>query len=113
MKKPIIGALAALVIIAAAAIYYVTRHTDNGHDKIKVSGNIEVTTADVSFKVPGRVQARLVDEGEVVKAGQLIARLDSADFAHEVAIRKAEVQTARGSTQGTGGGVEKGGNCPG
>ena len=95
MKKPIMGALAALAIIAAAAIYWVTRHTDDGHNGIKVSGNIEVTTADVSFKVPGRVQARLVDEGEVVKADQLIARLDSADFAHEVAIRKAEVQTAQ------------------
>ena len=94
MRKPFIAALAALAVITAAVAFYATRHTANGRDALKVSGNIEVTTVEVSFKVPGRVHERLADEGEVVKAGQLVARLDSADFVHEVAIRKAEVQTA-------------------
>jgi HlyD family secretion protein len=95
MRKPLILALAALVIIAAAAIFFATRHKGAGGDAVKVSGNIEVTTMEVSFKVPGRVQKRLVDEGEMVKAGQVIAHLDSADLAHEVAIRTAEVRTAQ------------------
>jgi HlyD family secretion protein len=94
IKKPVLAALAALVIIAAAAIFFATRHKGANRDVVKVSGNIEVTTVEVSFKIPGRVKERLVDEGEVVKAGQVIARLDSADFAHEVSIRTAEVRTA-------------------
>lgn len=61
---------------------------------IKVSGNIEVTEAQVSFKIPGRVQERLVDEGEMVVAGQLVARLDSIDLAQEVAMRQAETAAA-------------------
>jgi HlyD family secretion protein len=62
---------------------------------IRVSGNIEVTDAEVSFKIAGRVLERLVSEGETVKAGQLVARLDSVELAQEVALRKAEVQAAR------------------
>ncbi len=95
MKKPALAAVVALVVIAAAVAYYVTHRHRNDRNVIKVSGNIEVTSVEASFKVPGRVLERLVDEGETVRAGQVIARLDSADLAHEVAIRRAEAETAR------------------
>ena len=95
MRKSVLAVVAALVVILAAGIFLATRHPGKVPGTVKVSGNIEVTTVDVSFKVPGRVRERLVDEGEKVRAGQVVARLDNADFAHDVAIRKAEVQTAR------------------
>jgi len=95
MKKRLILSVAAVVLISAAAFYLVTRYKAGGRNVVKVSGNIEVTTVDVSFKVPGRVKERVVDEGETVTAGQLVARLDSADYAHEADIRAAEVRTAR------------------
>lgn len=95
MKKPALAVIAVLLIISAAVIFHVTRQPGNNPDSVKISGNIEVTTVEVSFKVPGRVRERLVDEGETVRAGQLVAHLDSADFDHEVAIRRAEVDTAR------------------
>jgi HlyD family secretion protein len=95
MKKGLVLALAAALLISAAAFYLVTRHKADGRDVVKVSGNIEVTTVDVSFKLPGRVKERLVDEGETVRTGQVVARLDSADFAHEADMRAAEVRTAR------------------
>lgn len=62
---------------------------------LKVSGTIEVTSTEVSFKVPGRIRERLVDEGATVRAGQLVARLEDADLANEVAIRTAQVESAR------------------
>ena len=61
-------------------------------DKIRISGNIEVTAVEESFKIPGRVATRLVDEGALVKAGQVIARLESDDFINEVALRQADLQ---------------------
>ncbi|HEY6872202.1 MAG TPA: efflux RND transporter periplasmic adaptor subunit [Geobacteraceae bacterium] len=96
MKKTALAAIAALALTSAALVYYTTtqRH-GNGRTVVRVSGNIEVTSVEVSFKVAGRVQDRPVDEGETVKAGQVVARLDSADLAHEVAIRRAEAETAR------------------
>jgi HlyD family secretion protein len=95
MKKRLLLVLAAVVLISAAAYYIVSRHKADGRDVVKVSGNIEVTAVDVSFKVPGRVRERLVDEGEMVKTGQVVARLDSVDFAHEADIRLAAVLTAK------------------
>lgn len=44
--------------------------------------------ADLSFKVAGRVLEIFVSEGEVVTAGQELARLETRDL--EVAVRKAE-----------------------
>ncbi len=95
MKRSVISAIAIAVVIIAAVAVYVTRRHGSEDSSIKVSGNIEATTVETSFKIAGRVQERLVDEGEAVKSGQLVARLDSTDLAHEVAIRGAEVQSAR------------------
>ena len=38
--------------------------------------NIELTEVNIAFKTPGRLVERTVDEGDTVKKGQVIARLD-------------------------------------
>jgi HlyD family secretion protein len=84
-----------VILLGTTFTYYGLRSRLSKESIIRVSGNIEVTDAEVSFKIPGRVEARLVDEGEIVKAGQLVARLDSVELAQEVALRRAEAQTAQ------------------
>ncbi len=84
-----------LALVAAAAAFLMLRNSRTTDGAVRVSGNIEITTVEASFKIPGRVIERLVDEGMRVKAGQLIARLDSSDLAKEVALRQADVQAAR------------------
>ena len=90
--------LALLVIVAllaaGAAFYYSARPQASADGAIRVSGNIEVTEAEVSFKIPGRVVERLVSEGETVKAGQVVARLDDSESVREVSLRRAEVAAA-------------------
>jgi HlyD family secretion protein len=86
-------AIAAVVLAIAAGVAAWLRSRGNGEDgSLRVSGNIEVTAVDVSFKLPGRVVERAVDEGMTVSAGQLVARLDSADLEREVSVRDAEHQ---------------------
>jgi len=97
-KKKLIAALLALLVVAAV-IFYVIRGGSAHAGTIRLSGNIEVTDAEVSFKIPGRVVARLVDEGDLVKTGQLVARLDSAELAQEVALRKADAQNAQAALE--------------
>lgn len=92
-KRKLMVLLPAILLVAVLA-YLILGRSNDGR-VIRVSGNIEVTDAEVSFKIPGRVEARLVDEGEMVKAGQTIARLDSAELAQEVAARRAEVQAVQ------------------
>lgn len=62
---------------------------------LHVSGNIEVTDAEVAFKIAGRVEKRTVEEGQLVKAGEAVAQLDSSDLSWEVALRRAELEAAR------------------
>jgi len=92
MKKPIVALVAVAVVAAAIIVYFITHRTESGKDRILISGNIEVTSVEESFKIPGRVAERLVDEGALVKAGQVIARLESEDLVHEVALRQADLQ---------------------
>lgn len=92
-KKRLIAAGAALVLLIVAV--YVVRWARGPRASLRVSGNIEVTDAEVSFKIPGRVQERLVDEGQVVKTGQVVARLDDAELTQEAALRRADFQAAQ------------------
>lgn len=92
-KKIIIAILIAVAV--AVAVWRLATRPAVPADQIKVSGTIEVTDVEVSFKIPGRVKERLVDEGEQVRAGQVVARLEDEDQANEVASRRAEVGAAQ------------------
>ena len=74
-------------------VFY-SRGNDDANS-IKVSGNIEVTDIRLSFKIAGRLDALLVEEGDIVSKGQLIARLEKSD--QELALQqgKAKVQYAK------------------
>jgi HlyD family secretion protein len=69
------------------------RHGPGSHELV-LSGNIEVTDAQLGFKTPGRVIERLVSEGDRVKAGQLVARLDDTEQQEQLALRRAELAGA-------------------
>lgn len=62
---------------------------------VRVSGNIELTAVEASFKIPGKVIERCVDEGDIVKPGDKVAALECADLEKQVAIRKAEYEAAK------------------
>lgn len=62
---------------------------------IRVSGNIEVTEAELGFKIPGRLEARLVSEGDPVEAGQVVARLESKDQELQVGQARAQLRQAK------------------
>lgn len=56
------------------------------------SGTIEATEVDVSFKIPGRVVARPVDEGDRLDPGALVGRLESLELEAEVDRLRAALQ---------------------
>ena len=94
-KKKLIIPGALLAVLAVLAYLGVNSRWGKNPKAIRVSGNIEVTDVELAFKIAGRVVERLVDEGETIKAGQVAARLDTADLAQEVAGRQGEVQAAQ------------------
>jgi len=57
------------------------------------NGRIEATEIDVAAKIAGRVREILVDEGDFVTAGQILARMDTSVL--EAQRLEAEAQLAR------------------
>ncbi len=94
-KRRVLIAVGIVVLVSAVAAAVIWLRSGDGAGAIRVSGNIEVTDAEVSFKIPGRVVERRVDEGDAVRAGEVVARLDDADLKQEVALRQAEAQAAQ------------------
>jgi len=88
------GAVAALLILLAGGISYVLFRRGDSAGGIRFSGNIEATTVEVSFRIPGRVVERAVDEGRTVSGGEFVARLDNTDLIDEVRLREAELSAA-------------------
>jgi HlyD family secretion protein len=93
-KLQLVAAAVILVAGCGAAYWFLGTGRDGAEGQIRVSGNIETTEAQVAFKISGRVEKRRVDEGQMVKQGDQIALLDSADLACNVALRRAELQNA-------------------
>jgi len=94
MRRFIPILLAALV---CGTFFFFSQKREAGkrQNQILVSGNIEATEVDCSFKIPGRIDRILFDEGDMVKKGTLIARLDSREIAKEVEQNRAALEEAR------------------
>lgn len=75
MKKIIRVILLTAVLGIGGWYWWKSAHPDNS-GRILVSGNLELTQVDISFKIAGRMIERRVNEGDWVKKGDVIAVLD-------------------------------------
>ncbi|MSV29219.1 MAG: HlyD family efflux transporter periplasmic adaptor subunit [Bryobacterales bacterium] len=74
MKKLPIAVLAA--VIAAAIVWGIRSRNAPLDTRIRFSGNLEMTQVNIAFKVPGKLIERNFNEGDPVKKGAVVARLD-------------------------------------
>lgn len=95
MKRKLIP-IVILAAAVAATVFFVSRNRNRGDaDTLTLSGNIEAHESVVGFKVPGRVAELPVEEGQLVRAGDLVARLDQKDYEQQVRIDEAALGTRR------------------
>lgn len=94
MKKRFVIAAAILIIVVIALL--LLKKINNTHDDgvLIVSGNVEVTEANMGFKIPGRVMGLLTDEGRKVNAGDKLAVLDDAELQSQVTQNRAYLSEA-------------------
>lgn len=88
--------LALAVVVLAATGYWLWSRAPAGLPEGFVSGNgrVEATEADVASKLAGRVTEMLVQEGDKVAQGAVVARLDTADLQAQWVQAQAEVKKA-------------------
>ena len=102
MKKRLI--LILLIVGIGAAVFYNLRGNSRGSgNRIVVSGNIELTEVNIAFKTAGRLIERNVDEGDTVRKGQVVARLDRDQLLAQrdreaASLASAEAQMAQAQT---------------
>src|SRR5262252_4863798 len=102
MKKPSkrtwkwIGIGAAVAIVAFIGVrYLVKRHNRLPEGIASGNGRIEGKLVDVAAKEPLRVKEILVDEGALVKPGQVLVKLDTSTLESELAAANASVDAAQ------------------
>ena len=88
-----LAALAAVSIVASAAAC----KEKPPADRVRVSGQVEATDVQVAAQVGGRLVELRVDEGDRVKTGDLVARLDTADA--ELALARATANLGQAEAQ--------------
>lgn len=74
MRQKIL-AVVLLLAVAAGLGWYVL--WDTAQADLVLYGNVEIRQVDVAFRVEGRIAGVLVDEGDRVRAGQELAKLDT------------------------------------
>ncbi|ALJ16415.1 HlyD family efflux transporter periplasmic adaptor subunit [Sphingopyxis macrogoltabida] len=93
-RRRIIG-IAALVALAIALI--VTRgfglFADKQDASLALYGNVDIREVEMAFRVGGRIETIAVDEGARVKAGQVLATLDTATV--DARMNEANAQVAQ------------------
>jgi HlyD family secretion protein len=77
-------------MISAAAIAAAACGDDESANALRVSGHVEATEVQVASEVGGRLVELRVAEGDRVKRGDLIARLDTRDTEIQLARARAE-----------------------
>jgi len=71
------------------------RHGELPEGIAKTNGRIEATEVDVSSKYAGRLESVMVNEGNDVKVGDVIARIDSPEYQAQLRTAQANVLVAR------------------
>lgn len=90
MKKKLI-LLGLVVVIAGAAAFFLLNRKKDDAGILVSSGNVEVTEVDLGFKVPGRVEKLLTDEGRSVLAGGIVATLDRSELLRQIEAQEAVI----------------------
>lgn len=96
MKRKIILIVVVLLAVACIAggwLYY--RNRGISENKVFVSGNIEATEVDLSFRIAGQITMLDLEEGTRVKKNAIVAQLDTDTLEAQRASAKAEIANLR------------------
>ena len=86
--------LGCFVLVGGSYLAYkFWRASQNQYDLV-VYGNVDIRQVDLSFRVSGRIVKMVFEEGDKVKAGDVVAVLDKAPYEADFNEAKAEFEKA-------------------
>jgi HlyD family secretion protein len=93
--------------IAAAGWWLYQNYGRATNGPLTLYGNVDIREVNLGFRVAGRISELVFDEGDKVRAGEEIARLDDEPFANQVASAKAQLESLKARLQ-----LKEAGNRP-
>jgi HlyD family secretion protein len=97
---PVLRSLAALLLIAVAAgLWYELRPGGLGDGFVSGNGRIEATEVDIATKLGGRIASIEAEEGQMLEAGQLVARMDTQSLSAQLQQAQAQVRQAESAAR--------------
>ncbi len=94
MRKRVLFIVVVIVIVVAGVAVLRSLRKEAPEGVLELSGNVEVTETNVGFKVPGKIAAVFMDEGQRVEEGERLAQLIATDMAEVVVGNRAAVGSA-------------------
>lgn len=90
MKKSGIGAAVLVVLVVAGLLWWLSRGSGEA-DMLVLHGNVDVRQVSLAFDGSGRIEALKAEEGDQVRAGDLLAVLDTSTLSLEADQAEAKV----------------------
>ncbi len=92
IRKRIFAVLVIALIVTAAVLLWRSMHRRPQGNEIVLHGNVDIRQVDLAFNAGERIGKVMVEEGDKVKAGQLLSTLDMERLRHEVLVAGARVK---------------------
>lgn len=93
-KKRLIILLILLLVAGGLAWFFLLRGEANENGEITLYGNVDIRQVDLGFRVSGRIETMRYEEGDEVRAGDLLAVLNKRPLEDEVRLARAQVEVA-------------------
>src|SRR4051794_24865784 len=99
MKKRLPILILLIVAAGLGAWFLHARSRRQGAQATPLFGNVDIREVNLGFRVSGRVAQVLRDEGDTVKTGDVVARLDDEPYRCEVEEARGQVGALRAHLQ--------------
>jgi HlyD family secretion protein len=90
MKKRLI-LFAIILLVAGGGWFGYQQWASRKHEPLKIQGNVDIRQVNLGFRVSGRIREMRFEEGDPVRAGDLIALLDEGPYQDQVNLAKAQL----------------------
>jgi HlyD family secretion protein len=99
MKKYSKFAIVVFLVIGACGTFFMYEETTKKNGHITLYGNVDVRQVDLGFRVFGRVETLLYEEGDWVPSGSLMALMEKKPYTDQVVEAQASIASIEASLE--------------
>ena len=94
-KKPLVAIIVLILLLVAASLFWWHGRERTPGGDLVLYGNVDIRQISLAFEGNGRVASLRADEGDKVKAGAVLATLDTRTLALQAEQARAQIEVQR------------------